>query len=101
MNAFQHLAFLGNLNHWEIVAIVAVVLLLFGGKKLPELARGTGRALKEFKNAAREAEDTFKQAMDEVPDESGKKNGSAEQAKTDESREPASTETHRSEPIKG
>lgn len=35
---------------WEIVAIVAVILLLFGGKKIPELMRGLGKGVKEFKN---------------------------------------------------
>jgi sec-independent protein translocase protein TatA len=35
---------------WEIAAIVLIVLLLFGGKKLPELARGLGKGMREFKN---------------------------------------------------
>ena len=39
---------------WEIVIIFLVVLLLFGGKKLPELARGLGKGLREFKNASRD-----------------------------------------------
>ncbi|MBC8051518.1 MAG: twin-arginine translocase TatA/TatE family subunit [Sphingobacteriaceae bacterium] len=41
--------FLVGLGAWEIVAIIAVVLLLFGGKKIPELMRGLGRGVKEFK----------------------------------------------------
>ena len=41
--------FLAGLGVWEIVAIIAVVLLLFGGKKIPELMRGLGRGIKEFK----------------------------------------------------
>ncbi len=36
---------------WEWVLIVAVILLLFGGKKIPELMRGLGRGMKEFKDA--------------------------------------------------
>ena len=36
---------------WQIVLIVLVVLLMFGGKKIPELMRGLGRGLKEFKEA--------------------------------------------------
>ncbi len=36
---------------WEIVLIIAVILLLFGGKKIPELMRGLGRGMKEFKDA--------------------------------------------------
>lgn len=39
---------------WSIVLIVVVVLLLFGGKKIPELMRGLGGGIKEFKDATRE-----------------------------------------------
>lgn len=39
---------------WSIVLIAAVVLLIFGGKKIPELMKGLGSGIKEFKNAAKE-----------------------------------------------
>ena len=39
---------------WQIAIIVAVVLLLFGGKKIPELMRGLGSGIKEFKDASKE-----------------------------------------------
>ncbi len=39
---------------WQIVLIVVVVLLMFGGKKIPELMRGLGSGIKEFKNASKE-----------------------------------------------
>jgi sec-independent protein translocase protein TatA len=42
---------LGVLGPWQIVLIVAVVLLLFGGKKIPELMKGLGKGIKEFKDA--------------------------------------------------
>lgn len=42
---------LGVIGPWQIVLIVAVLLLLFGGKKIPELMRGLGQGMKEFKNA--------------------------------------------------
>jgi sec-independent protein translocase protein TatA len=45
---------LGLLNTTEIIVIVALVLLLFGAKKLPDLARGLGQGIKEFKKASRE-----------------------------------------------
>ena len=45
------LLFLGNLGAGEIFVIAQVVLLLFGGKKIPELMRGMGRCIKEFKDA--------------------------------------------------
>lgn len=47
------------LSTWEIIAIVAVVLLLFGGAKIPELMRGLGKGVKEFKNAQKEVEDAI------------------------------------------
>lgn len=47
---------LAFLNGWEIVLILAVVLLLFGVKKLPSLAKGLGQGIKEFKTAVREEE---------------------------------------------
>ena len=40
-----------NLGAWEIILIVLVVLLLFGGKKIPELMRGLGRGMREFNDA--------------------------------------------------
>ncbi len=41
---------------WQIAIIVMVVLLLFGGKKIPELMRGLGSGIKEFKDASKEDE---------------------------------------------
>ena len=45
---------LGAIGPWQIVLIVVVVLLLFGGRKIPELMRGLGSGIKEFKNARKE-----------------------------------------------
>ena len=39
---------------WQIIIIVAVILLLFGGKKIPELMGGFGKGIKEFKKATKE-----------------------------------------------
>ena len=50
------LAFLGNINHGEILLIVLVVVLLFGAKKLPELARSIGQSMKEFRKGREDAE---------------------------------------------
>lgn len=41
---------------WQIALIVVIVLLLFGGKKIPELMRGLGSGIKEFKDASKEEE---------------------------------------------
>lgn len=55
----QTLLFLGKLGTTEIILILAIVLLLFGGKKIPELMRGLGRGVKEFKDASKgEGNDT-------------------------------------------
>lgn len=45
---------MGRFGVTEILVILAVVLLLFGGKKIPELMKGLGSGIKEFKNAAKE-----------------------------------------------
>jgi sec-independent protein translocase protein TatA len=58
------LAFFGNLGWPEIVVILLVILLLFGGRKLPELARGLGKGLREFKDAVRGAKNEFEDAAD-------------------------------------
>ena len=44
----------------EIIIILLIVLVLFGGKKLPELARGVGNSLKEFRKASSEVKETKK-----------------------------------------
>lgn len=46
--------FLAMPGLWSIILIVVVVLLLFGGKKIPELMRGLGGGIKEFKDASKE-----------------------------------------------
>ncbi len=45
---------MGKLGLTEILVILAIVLLLFGGKKIPELMKGLGSGIKEFKNAAKD-----------------------------------------------
>ncbi|MDR2862403.1 MAG: twin-arginine translocase TatA/TatE family subunit [Puniceicoccales bacterium] len=60
--------FLANLFDMQpttIILIVVLVVLLFGGSKLPELARGLGKARREFKRASDEIEDEVRTALDE------------------------------------
>ena len=52
----SQLLFLGNLGTGEIVIIALVVLLLFGGKKIPELMKGLGKGVKSFKDGINEVE---------------------------------------------
>ncbi len=46
---------------WEIIAIVAIVVLLFGGKKIPELMKGIGKGVKSFKEGMNEIEKEIKE----------------------------------------
>jgi len=47
-----------GIGTWQIIVILLVVLLLFGGKKIPELAQGLGKGIKNFKDAVKEGEET-------------------------------------------
>lgn len=49
------------LGPWQIVLVTVVILLLWGGKKIPELMKGLGGGIKEFKKASREEEDAQKE----------------------------------------
>ena len=52
--------FLGMIGAPQVILIVVVVLLLFGGRKIPELMRGLGSSIKEFKQATKEEEESSK-----------------------------------------
>ncbi len=54
-----------NIGNTELIIILVIILLLFGAKKLPELARGLGKSMQEFKKATREVEDNFRDAMND------------------------------------
>ena len=56
----MHIYLLIFIGTWEIVLIVAVVLLLFGGKKIPELMKGLGKGVKSFKQGMNEVEKELK-----------------------------------------
>jgi sec-independent protein translocase protein TatA len=56
---------LGMFGPWEIIIIVLVVVLIFGGKKIPELMKGLGQGMKEFKNANKEDDDDKKKSEKE------------------------------------
>ncbi|MDT8391939.1 MAG: twin-arginine translocase TatA/TatE family subunit [Lentisphaeria bacterium] len=61
-----------GLGHWEVILIFVLVLLLFGGKKLPEVAKGLGKAMREFRKARDELHDAVnQQPMDSDDAESG------------------------------
>ncbi len=64
-NLEQSMAFVQNWGAPQILLILFIILLLFGAKKLPELARGMGKALREFKSATKDIEEDIRSAMDE------------------------------------
>jgi sec-independent protein translocase protein TatA len=57
----------GSIGMQELLLILLVVLLLFGAKRLPELARGLGKGIREFNKAAKDVKDEFK--MDELDED--------------------------------
>lgn len=57
-----------NLGTGEIIAIVLVILLLFGGKKIPELMKGLGKGVKSFKQGMNEVEEEIKNADPTQPE---------------------------------
>jgi sec-independent protein translocase protein TatA len=71
----------------EIIVILVVVVLLFGGKKIPELMRGLGKGIKEFKNATSEVEEVKNEvtkSIKEIDKPSPKKNSSQQNEKNPE-----------------
>ena len=58
--------FLGIPGGWELLVIILVILLIFGGRKIPELMRGLGQGMKEFKNATREEDKEKKEKDNDV-----------------------------------
>ncbi len=60
----NQLLFFGNLGGTEIIIIALVILLLFGGKKIPELMKGLGKGVKSFKDGINEVEKQIEAAPD-------------------------------------
>ena len=57
------LAFVGM---WEVIIIALVILLIFGGKKIPELMKGLGKGVKNFKEGMKDVEDDVKEIKKEI-----------------------------------
>ena len=54
-------AFIGGLGGWEVLVIVLVLVIFFGAKRIPELARGLGKGIREFKDATKEIKDEIEE----------------------------------------
>lgn len=63
----QTLLFVGNMGGYEILLILVVILIFFGAKKIPELARGLGRGIREFKDATKEITDELDNSVNDKP----------------------------------
>jgi sec-independent protein translocase protein TatA len=62
----MNITFAWALGGMEVVLILAVILILFGAKKIPELARGMGQGIKEFKKATKEVTDEIQNAGEDA-----------------------------------
>ena len=71
-------------NLWQIILILVIVLLLFGGKKIPELAKGLGSGIKNFKKAVKEDDEstTNKEEISQVGETSQIKQTQATESTT-------------------
>jgi sec-independent protein translocase protein TatA len=80
-------AFIGTLGGQELIWVFIIVLLLFGAKKLPELARGVGKSMGEFKKAREEFEHEITRSAEEVNRDERPKEASPKPAAGKESHE--------------
>ena len=70
-----------GLGPWELALIFLVILLLFGAKRLPDIAQGLGKGIREFKKAVKDTQDEIKTSVNETEkknkdkDSDGKKDG--------------------------
>lgn len=60
-------AFFGGLRGWELVIIAVLILLLFGGKKIPELMRGLGKGIRGFKEGLNDMSDEINKPVEKKP----------------------------------
>jgi sec-independent protein translocase protein TatA len=66
---------MGNLGAPEIILIILVILVFFGAKKIPEIAQGIGKGIREFRKASRDVQDEFEREIKGSPDGSSRSAG--------------------------
>ncbi|MCH7658912.1 MAG: twin-arginine translocase TatA/TatE family subunit [Bacteroidetes bacterium] len=68
----------GTSGGWEWIIILLVILLLFGAKRLPELAKGLGKGIREFKGAIKDVEEELDSAVESVENDNSKTKSSGD-----------------------
>ncbi len=63
----------GSLGGWEILLILLAILVIFGPKRLPEMGRSLGKAIREFKSAGKDIQNDLAKSMDEEDTNSSKR----------------------------
>jgi sec-independent protein translocase protein TatA len=64
--------FLPNIGPWELIAVLAIVLIIFGPGKLPDVGKSLGKTIKEFRKASKETTDQVEEAIKEPIEDSEK-----------------------------
>ncbi len=66
-----------GMGPWELLIVFLVILLLFGAKRLPDIAQGLGKGIKDFRKAMKDTTEELKGSLDDptAPDDKEKKNG--------------------------
>ncbi len=80
MSHFMNIPYLlfGTSGGWEWIIILLVILLLFGAKRLPELAKGLGKGIREFKGAIKDVEEELDSAVESVENDNSKTKSSGD-----------------------
>lgn len=68
MTSPHHILAIFDVGGGEMIMIFLVILLLFGGQRMPELAKGLGKSIREFKKATSGVEDQIRQAIEDAPE---------------------------------
>ena len=74
-----------GMGPWELLLIFLAVLLLFGAKRLPEIAQGLGKGIREFKGAVKDTTDEIKGSLDDKPGNTPNQNNTPTDKKPDSS----------------
>lgn len=73
----------GNLGATEIILILLVILIFFGARKIPELAQGLGKGLREFRKAAREIQEDIREEREQISEKPAERTPSDKSEKTE------------------